>query len=107
LALAAFMLASAMGTQAFTAVRLCKETVTSGLYVDANEAIAKKQALDDWKAKAKTFGEEYTSWRLAEGRLLTCVPAKSGGHECLARGAPCTIEQAPSRRLLRSRRLDI
>ncbi|HKZ96437.1 MAG TPA: hypothetical protein VJ045_05610 [Hyphomicrobiaceae bacterium] len=89
------------------AVRLCRAPLTSGLFASDVEAVAKKQALDDWKAKAGSFGEEYAGWGLAMDRFLRCLPGRSGGFECLVRGTPCTIEQAPARRHLRSKRLGI
>ena len=89
------------------AVRLCQGEVTSGLVAGETELVAKKGALDGWKAKALSFGEAYASWRLADRKFLECLPAKSGGYECIARAAPCTIEQAPSRRHLRDERLGI
>lgn len=92
--------------EAPAAVRVCKDVVASGLVTGATELAAKKLALDAWKAKALTFGEAYASWRLAGGKLLACLPAKDG-FECLARAAPCTIEQAPARRHLRDERLGI
>ncbi len=67
----------------------------------------RKAALDGWKAKALAHGEQYASWRLAADKFLECLPRKGGGYECIARAAPCTIDQAPARRELRSKRLGI
>lgn len=89
------------------AVRICKAPVSSGPVVGATEQEARKKALDSWKAKALQHGEPYVSWRLATGKLFTCLPRTEGGFECLARGAPCTIEQAPARRELREKRLGV
>jgi putative component of membrane protein insertase Oxa1/YidC/SpoIIIJ protein YidD len=89
------------------AVRLCKPVASSGLVTAPTEIEAKKAALDAWKAKALAHGEPYASWRLAVDKLLECLPHKNGGYECLAKGAPCTIEQAPDRRELREKRLDM
>lgn len=103
--LAASMIAFSGTPQA--AVRLCKDVVSSGPFVADKELDARKGALDAWKAKALEHGEGYASWRLAEDKFLECLPRKAGGFECLARGAPCTIEQAPDRRHLREKRLGI
>jgi putative component of membrane protein insertase Oxa1/YidC/SpoIIIJ protein YidD len=92
---------------ALAAVRLCKPTVDGGFVTGDTEMGARKAALDGWKAKALAHGEEYASWRLAADKLLHCLPGKSGGYECIARAAPCTIDQAPARRELRSKRLGI
>jgi hypothetical protein len=100
-------LSSAMQCDAFAAVRLCKPIVSGGFVAGATEMEARKAALDGWKAKALDHGEEYASWRLAADKFLECLPRKGGGYECIARAAPCTIEQAPSRRELRSKRLGI
>lgn len=90
---------------AVAAVRLCEPVISSGLVTAPTELEAKKIALDAWKAKALQHGEPYSSWRLAADKLLQCLPHKNGGFECLAKGAPCTIEQAPDRRELREKRL--
>lgn len=92
--------------EAAAAVRLCKPVASSGLMTAPTEIEAKKAALDAWKAKALAHGETYASWRLAADRLLQCLPHKDG-YECLAKGAPCTIEQAPDRRELRRNRIDM
>ncbi|MDQ8697889.1 hypothetical protein [Hyphomicrobium sp. LHD-15] len=94
-------------TTAIAAVRLCQPVVSSGLVSAPTELEAKKRALDAWKAMALQHGEAYASWRLATDKLLECLPRKAGGFECLATGAPCTIEQAPDRRELREKRLDM
>lgn len=91
---------------AVAAVRLCQSPVTSGVFAGQDETAARKLALDDWKAKASGFGDGFASWRLAAGKVLECVPGKNGGFECMAHGAPCTIEQAPARRELRAKRID-
>lgn len=94
-------------TTAIAAVRLCQPVVSSGLITAPTELEAKKRALDAWKTLAQQHGEPYASWRLAADKLLECLPHKTGGFECLAKGAPCTIEQAPDRRELREKRLDM
>lgn len=105
-ALAALLAAGGLAPAA-AAVRLCKEPVSSGPVAGTTETAARAAALAIWKAKALAHGEPYASWRLAAGKLLECLPRKEGGYECLARGAPCTIEQAPGRRHLRQKRLGI
>lgn len=104
--LLAAALGQAISFPAVGAVRECGAPVT-GLGSGGNEAAAKKVALDDWKTKAAALGEGYTSWRLATNRFLECKPDSSGSVVCAARGAPCTIEQAPATRELRKNRLDI
>jgi putative component of membrane protein insertase Oxa1/YidC/SpoIIIJ protein YidD len=103
---ASFLATSLAGLagNAVAAVRLCEPAVSSGLVTAPTELEAKKNALDAWKAKAAQHGEPYASWRLAADRMLECLPHKNGGFECLATGAPCTIEHAPDRRENRENR---
>lgn len=103
-ALVAFAMAAG---EASAAVRLCEAPVSSGQIVADKELDARKGALDAWKAKALEHGEGYTSWRLAADKFVKCLPRNEGGFECIARGSPCTIEQAPDRRHLREKRLGI
>jgi hypothetical protein len=105
--LAAFATLSATCGDAPAAVRLCKPVVSGGLVTGNEETATRKAALDAWKALALEHGEQYASWRLAADKFLECLPGKGGGYECIARAAPCTIDQAPSRRELRSKRLGI
>ncbi len=106
LPLAALMaLAAQPATEA--AVRVCKDPVASDLVTDANEVTAKMYALRQWQAKAAALGAGYTSWRLAADKFLQCLPGKGGGFECIARAAPCTIDQAPARRELRDKPFDM
>jgi hypothetical protein len=107
LALVALSLAVFPVNAAFAAVRLCKPLASSGVVAGKTEPEARKGALDAWKALARASGEEYASWRLAADKLLHCLPAKGGGYECMARAAPCTIDQAPGRRELRQKRIGI
>lgn len=108
LPLAALLAVAALPAAAHAAVRICKPAVASDLTTDANEVTAKMAALDQWKAKAAAIGAGYTSWRLAADKFLQCLPAKDGsGFQCLARAAPCTIDQAPDRRELRDKRFDM
>jgi hypothetical protein len=89
------------------AVRICKPVAASPLVAGDTELAARKGALDAWKALALAHGEEYASWRLAADKFLHCLPSKGGGFECMARAAPCTIDQAPARRELRQKRMGI
>lgn len=91
----------------FAAVRLCEETVSSGIAAAPTEKEARKEALADWRAKALQHGEAYASWRLSAGKLLKCLPRPGDGYECVARASPCTIEQAPDRRELRRKRIGV
>ncbi len=90
-----------------SAVRLCGALVTSEVFTDPDELAAKKKSLDDWKAKVLPLGETYTNWRIAADKMLACVPGKAGGYECVARGRPCTVEQAPDRKHLRDERIEM
>ncbi len=90
-----------------SAVRLCGALVTSEVFTDAEELAAKKKALDDWKAKVQPLGEGYTNWVTAADKMIACVPSMSGGYECVARGHPCIIEQAPDRKHLRDKRIEM
>jgi hypothetical protein len=91
----------------YAAVRLCEQPASSGIAPGATEKEARKAALSAWRAQALQHGEAYASWRLAAGKLLKCLPTKSGGYECVARASPCTIEQAPDRRELRRKRIGV
>lgn len=93
--------------QAHAAVRICKDLETSGPVFGSNEPTARAAALAIWKSKALVYGEPYSAWRIASDRLLTCLPKREGGYECLASARPCTIEQAPDRRENRQKRFGI
>ena len=80
---------------AHAAVRLCMPMISSEIAKGADELATKKQALDDWKAKAAQLGENFAGWQIATEKLITCLPAKPDGFECVARAMPCVIEQAP------------
>lgn len=100
--------AGASGTRkAGAAVRSCEPHVSSGLVTGTSEDTARAAALAVWKSKALAHGKEYGSWRLAAEKTLACLPRSDGSFECLARAAPCTIEQAPDRRELRKNRIGI
>lgn len=99
------MTGAVLATGADAAVRICESQIlVTGN--GATEKEARKQALDLWKAAAAKLGEGYTGWRLAADKVLACKKAEGGGFSCVARGAPCTIDQAPDKRELRSKRLD-
>jgi hypothetical protein len=104
---AAILVATVCCEPAAAAVRLCKEPVSSGAIVRPTEEEARREAMTAWKAKAMEFGEPYSSWRIAIDKMFACVTHKDGGFECVATGAPCTIEQAPDRRHLRENRIDM
>jgi len=92
---------------AMSAVRVCEDSVSSGLVDGASERIARAAALAQWKAKVDlAHGERYAGWRIAADKLLKCLP-KGDGFQCLARARPCTLDQAPDRRELRQKRLGI
>lgn len=103
----ALVLAATLTTPAEAAVRICKGEVSSGLVGAANEQEAKKRALEVWRDKALELGKPFSAWRIAADKLLKCLPAKASGYECIARARPCTIDQAPDKRELRARRLEI
>jgi hypothetical protein len=81
--------------------------VSSGPVRGETELATRKAALDAWKSEAAKHGQGFTSWRLAGDKFLECLPGKAGGYECLARGLPCTIDQAPARRELRRKRMGV
>jgi hypothetical protein len=89
------------------AVRLCRGTISSGPVIAATEREAKRQALDIWKGEAAKLGVSFSAWGRAADKILACKPAVGGKFVCLARAAPCTIEQAPNRRENRSKRIEI
>jgi hypothetical protein len=89
------------------AVRLCEPSVSSGPVEAATEKAARAGALASWTSKASAHGVGYASWRLAARKFIKCLPVERGGFTCLARAAPCTIEQAPARRHLRQKRIGV
>ncbi len=78
------------------AMKLCRAFVTSDLVGGPTEKVAKKRALESWTAKARAM-EENASWHVAAQKTLTCAQAADKSFQCLARGYPCTIRQAPPR----------
>ena len=95
--LAAGAAAMLPGAPALAAVRSCKPPVASNLSTAPTEPLARKAALESWIAKAKVHGDRYAGWRIAAQKTLKCVKGTAGGFDCIAYGAPCTIEQAPNR----------
>jgi len=84
-------------SDASAAVRRCGAVLSSDVVTAADELSAKKQALDQWSLKAKRLGSGFDAWRLAIDKALKCFPARSGkGFDCMAVGAPCTIQQNPN-----------
>jgi hypothetical protein len=77
------------------AVRVCNPEVTSGPRTEANEFEARKAALDAWTNAAGADGPQFTSWRLATYKSLTCQPS-GNRFQCEARAMPCAIQQQPT-----------
>lgn len=87
------------------AVRICGQPVVAAASA-ATEREAKKAALAQWKAAASVLGPGYEAWRLASEKVLHCKPGAAGAIDCVAKGRPCTIEQAPDTRDIRKKRLE-
>ncbi len=85
------------GLPADAAIRRCGAQVSSDVQRAGTELAAKKLALDQWKDRALQQGAGHDNWRIAAERALKCLPAASGGFECVATAAPCVIEQNPRR----------
>lgn len=90
-------------TAAWAAVRICKAPVASGLAREPSEPAAKKRAIEDWTRRAKVAGASNPAWRTAANKLLKCAPNGTTAFECVAYGAPCTIQQNPPRRAPRGK----
>ena len=82
--------------KARAAVRMCYAPVSSEIVRRQSEREAKTQALAQWRAKAATLGDGFTSWRLAAQKTLKCFK-EQGQFACVAFGQPCIIEQNPKR----------
>jgi hypothetical protein len=82
---------------ASAAMRQCAPGVTSEIAQADNELMGKRKALISWTAKAAKLGPAYTSWRIADKKVLGCKKGKtpSDGFQCVAYASPCTIVQAP------------
>jgi hypothetical protein len=76
------------------ALRYCTTAVT-GTGTAESELEARKEAMDDWKAKSITAGIEHPAWRIALAKSIGCESAADGGYVCNAVAAPCTISQVP------------
>ena len=90
-------IAAAMPASA--AVRSCVAPFAGEVARAATEPAAKSQALASWAAKAQRAGAGFSSWRLADKKVLGCTKAKAPGtgFECIAYAAPCTISQNPDK----------
>ena len=82
---------------ASAAVRQCAPGVTSEIAQADNELMGKRKALISWTMKAAKLGPAFTSWRIADKKVLGCKKGKtpSDGVQCVAYASPCTIVQAP------------
>lgn len=85
---------AATDTTAEAAVRVCKDAIATSAS-GGSETVAKKSALDQWKAGAAMIGPGYTSWRLAVEKILSCRRT-AGETVCNLRGRPCTLRQVPT-----------
>jgi hypothetical protein len=89
--------------EAIAAVRVCKAPVASGLAREPSEPAAKKRAIEDWTRRAKASGMSNPAWRTAANKMLKCAPIGTATFECVAYGAPCTVQQNPPRRAPRGK----
>lgn len=91
------LVVGAVAQGASAAVRQCAPGVTSEITQADNELTGKRKALISWTAKAAKLGPAYTSWRIADKKVLGCKKGKtaSDGVQCVAYASPCTIVQAP------------
>jgi hypothetical protein len=83
-------------TPAASAVRRCGAVVSSEIVMRKSDFAARKQAMDEWHAKARKYGQSFDSWRIAAWKSLKCFERKGGRFECVAFGAPCIIQQNPN-----------
>jgi hypothetical protein len=83
---------------AAAAVRVCKAPVASGVAREPSEPAAKNRAIEDWARRAQASGVSNPAWRTAANKVLKCAPIGTATFECVAYGAPCTVQQAPPRR---------
>jgi hypothetical protein len=88
-------LAPAVSFSAAAAVRVCKAPVASGVAREPSEPAAKKRAIEDWTRRAQAAGASNPAWRTAANKLLKCAPNSTATFECVAYGAPCTVQQKP------------
>lgn len=80
------------------AIRTCTAVVSSDVVTAADEQAAKKEALDQWRAKAVKSGPGYDGWVVAAEKSLKCFKKDNGTFECVAFGAPCVIQQNPNQK---------
>ena len=80
------------------AVRRCADVIAIAGQERRVVLDARASAIRAWIDQARTLGEGYTAWRLANARDVRCGAGPAGGIQCLATARPCTIEQAPQRR---------
>lgn len=95
LALAAVLLMATMDA-AEAAVRYCAARIEAVADDRSSQADARRQALEQWRAQARNYGEGFTRWELASNRSLVCTRS-SEGFRCRAGAAPCSITQNPGR----------
>ena len=89
---------------ALSAIRRCGSVVSSQIITQKTDFDARKQAMDQWHAKALRLGVAYNSWRIAAWKSLQCAERQGGRHQCVAFGAPCTIVQNPNNAKVRTQR---
>jgi hypothetical protein len=80
------------------AIRQCGPVVSSEIVSSGDELSAKKQALDQWRAKAVKLGPDFGNWVVAAEKSLKCFKRESNNFECVAFGAPCVIQQNPNQK---------
>lgn len=81
------------------AVRICKGSITGDEMQAARQEDARALALKSWTTLAELNGENYGSWRVATGRLISCRKLADGMHYCTARASPCAVQQVPPKDL--------
>ena len=86
-------------SEASAAVRNCRAGVASEITAAGSELEGKRKALISWTARAAKLGPGYTSWRIADRKVLGCTKAKAPatGYQCIAFALPCTVEQLPGK----------
>lgn len=100
--------ASAVLQPASAAVRQCMAPITSDVVPAQSEIAGKRAALESWGSKTrKKHGEAFVSWRLANKRVLSCVPGRdtSTPLTCVAYASPCRIDQVPGRQAPKRKRI--
>ena len=84
-------------SRADAAVRSCRAAVASEITQADTELIGKRKALISWTTRAAKLGPGYTSWQMADKKVLGCKKSKApgSGYQCIAYAAPCTVNQVP------------